>query len=235
MADFDREKFLAAEAAVALVDDGMTVGLGTGSTAAHVVKLLGVRMRAGLKIRAIPTSIRTGQLAVREGIPLIGFTDTTSLDITIDGADEIDPALQLIKGGGGALLRERIVASASARFVVVGDSSKRVPVLGHFPLPVEVLQFAWPLVEKELNALGGNPVLRRDAQGVQALTDERNFILDCHFGRIEWPAELAASIRALPGVVDLGLFIDYPDTVIIGTGDTVARVEVQRTRPRRSP
>jgi ribose 5-phosphate isomerase A len=235
MADLDREKFLAAQAAVELVEDGMTVGLGTGSTAAHVVKLLGVSLRGGLRIRAVPTSVRTGQLAVREGIPLVSFTEVASLDLAIDGADEVDSEFQLIKGGGGALLRERIVASASKRFVVIVDSTKRVPVLGRFPLPVEVLQFAWPLVEKNLAALGGKPRLRKDAQGAPMLTDERNFILDCHFGQITRPAELAASIRALPGVVDQGLFIDYPDTVIIGSGEAVEHVQVPRPARRRSP
>jgi ribose 5-phosphate isomerase A len=235
MADLDREKFLAAQAAVALVTDGMSVGLGTGSSAAHAVKLLGERVRAGLKIRGIPTSSRTRELAQQVGIPLVTFSDTTALDLTIDGADEIDPAFQLIKGGGGALLHERIVAAASGRFVVISDSTKRVPHLGRFPVPVEVLQFASPLVAKELGKLGVTPALRKDAKGAPYLTDEHNHILDCPFGRIDRPAEIAAAIRAMPGVVDVGLFINYPDVVFIGEGERAVRLDVPRSGPRRSP
>ena len=235
MATPDDEKLLAAQAASELIQDGMTVGLGTGSTAAHLVKLLGDRVRQGLRIRAIPTSIKTQKLAESAGIPLINFEQTTKLDLTIDGADEVDPFFQIIKGGGGALLRERIVASASDRFVVVADSSKRVEVLGKFPLPVEVLKFAWPVVARSLEALGPKVALRRDAVGAPYETDERNYILDCHFERIAHPADLAAAIRAMPGVVDQGLFIDYPDVVIFGVGQAVVRHEVPRAHPRRSP
>jgi ribose 5-phosphate isomerase A len=235
MANLEHEKFLSAQAAAELVRDGMIVGLGTGSTAAHVVKILGDKQRQGLKFRAIPTSKKTRQLAIAEGIQLIGFEDTTRLDITIDGADEIDDAFQIVKGGGGALLHERIVASASDLFVVVGDSTKRVPVLGKFPLPVEVVPFAWAFVASRIEKLGAKPVLRRDKQGEPALTDEENFIIDCHFGRIEKPAELAATVRAMPGVVDQGLFINYPDVVILGVGEGVQRFDVKRTTPRLSP
>jgi len=235
MADLIEEKRLAAYAAAELVQDGMTIGLGTGSTAAHVVERLGERVRGGLNFRAIPTSIKTRRLAEQVGIRIIGFDEASSLDLTIDGADEIDPAFQIIKGGGGALLHERVVAFASAKFVVIADSSKRVPVLGKFPLPVEVLQFASPLVAKRMEALGAKAVLRRDGQGSPTLTDEKNFILDCHFGRIEQPATLAAAIRAIPGVVDQGLFIDYPDVVFFGVGGSVERHDVARHKPRSSP
>jgi ribose 5-phosphate isomerase A len=235
MATPDSEKRRAAQAALELVQDGMTLGLGTGSTATHFVELLAERMRQGLKVRGIPTSDKTRQLAQRLGVPLITFDDTTTLDLAIDGADEVDASFQIIKGGGGALLRERIVASASKLFVVLADASKKVPVLGAFPLPVEVVPMAWPLLAKRLEALGCRPTLRRSPKGEPTPTDEGHYILDCAFGRIEQPAALATEISALPGVVDVGLFINYPDIVIFGVGDAVERHDIVRIGPRRSP
>src|SRR5579863_6172872 len=161
----DQEKEVAARASLRFVQEGNIVGLGTGSTAAHAVRLLGERVRAGLKIRGIPTSTQTRTLALAAGIPLTTLDDFQQIDVTIDGADEFDPRLNLIKGGGGAMLREKIVASASKKMVVVTDSSKQVAALGKFPLPVEVIGFAEPLVAKRITDLGARVVRRLDAAG----------------------------------------------------------------------
>jgi len=174
----------AARASLRFVRDGMTLGLGTGSTAAHVVRFLGEQVRAGLKIRGIPTSVHTGELAVSLGIPLTTLEECQQIDVDIDGADEFDPQLHLIKGGGGALLREKIIASASRQVVIIADSSKQVAVLGKFPLPVEVIPFAQPLVAKRITALGALVKLRKDAKGNTFITDEGHHILDCSFGQI---------------------------------------------------
>src|SRR5271170_2269730 len=179
----DLEKAAAARASLRFVRDGMTLGLGTGSTAAHVVRFLGEQVRAGLRIRGIPTSVRSGELAASLGIPLTTLDECQEIAVTVDGADEVDPQLRLIKGGGGALLREKIVASATKQLVIVADESKRVPVLGKFPLPVEVIKFAQALAAKEIAALGAKVILRRNADGKAYLTDENNYILDCHFGQ----------------------------------------------------
>jgi ribose 5-phosphate isomerase A len=225
MADLDREKTVAAAAAVALVQDGMRVGLGTGSTAAIAVKLLGERVRGGLRITGIPTSERTRELATQLGIPLTDFTKTQELDIAIDGADEADRRLRLIKGGGGALLREKIVASTAKRFVVIADSSKLVERLGKFPLPVEVVKFAAPLVAKKLAALGGAPTLRTLPTGAPFVTDEGNHILDARFGAIADPESVARALADTPGVVDHGLFLGMTHTLVVGRGDRAEVIE----------
>jgi ribose 5-phosphate isomerase A len=222
----DREKEAAARASLRFVRDGDIVGLGTGSTAAYAVRFLGERVQAGLKIRGIPTSIHTAELAESLGIPLTTLDEVQQIDVTIDGADELDANLQLIKGGGGALLREKIVASASLKEVIIADSSKQVAVLGKFPVPVEVIKFAEALVTKRIVALGATVKTRTDSSGEKFVTDEGNHILDCSFGKIPDPPTLAGKLERIPGVVEHGLFIGMASVVLIGKGDQV--LELQR-------
>ena len=217
---------MAARASVEFVRDGDVVGLGTGSTASIAIELLGEKVKAGLRIVGIPTSQRTKQLAERLGIPLTTLDEVQGIDVDIDGADEIDLQLRLIKGGGGALLREKIVASASRTFVVIADSSKQVPTLGNFPLPVEVIPFAQTLVKRQLEALGANVSLRTYAYGNPFTTDEGHHILDCHFGAIADPEALALELNKMPGIVEHGLFINMASVVLIGKRDEV--VELRR-------
>ncbi|WP_371054775.1 MULTISPECIES: ribose-5-phosphate isomerase RpiA [unclassified Rhodosalinus] len=232
LSPIDKAKFAAARRAAELVEDGMRVGLGTGSTAAWLVRCLGDAMREdGLRIRGVPTSTRTAELARQAGIPVIGLDEARWLDITIDGADEFDGDLNLIKGGGGALLHEKVVATASDRMVVIADIGKEVETLGAFPLPVEVIPFAWQttraLVEETLismDVLGRDVSLRMDGEAA-FVTDEGNHILDLHLKRIGEPRQLAMVLNQIPGVVENGLFIDICDTVVIGFGD--GRVEVR--------
>ena len=217
----ETEKELAGRAAAALVHDGDVVGLGTGSTAYFAVVALGERVRAGLKIMGIPTSIATADLAKKVGVPLTTLDEHPEIDITIDGADEIDPHLNLIKGGGGALLREKVVASASKKMVVISDSSKLVPVLGKFPLPVEIVSFARTVVENKIKSLGAAVKLRTRSDGSLYLTDNGNPILDCSFGKIEDPAALARTLSDTPGVVEHGLFIGLAKVALLGAGNAV--------------
>ena len=222
----DRAKFAAAYRAAAFVEDGMRVGLGTGSTAAWMVRRLGERIRdEGLRITGVPTSDRTAELARGCGIPVVALEDAGWLDVTIDGADEADENLDLIKGGGGALLREKIVAAASDLFVVIADSSKRVEALGDFPLPVEVTPFGWQVTQTMVEeALEGQDVdarivtLRR-VRGAPFRTDGGNVILDLALARIGHPHELSGSLLRLPGVVETGLFLDMADILVTGRDD----------------
>lgn len=221
--DREQEKRIAAQAAAELVENGMDIGLGTGSTVRCLIEILGDRCRAGLRIRAVPTSRRTQRLASDLGIPVSDLFECPRLKLTIDGADEIDLQLQLIKGGGGALLREKIVASASERFIVIADAGKRVPVLGAFPLPVEVIPFALPVVANRLLDLGAEVTIRQDGE-VPFTTVEGNRLLDCRFVRIEDPRSLALRLSQIPGIVEHGLFVDMTDTAFIGSGDDVTRL-----------
>jgi ribose 5-phosphate isomerase A len=215
----DAEKQAAAQASIRFVQDGNIVGLGTGSTAAYAVRFLAERVRSGLKIRGIPTSNETHELSVSLGIPLVTLDEFQSIDVTIDGADEIDPQLQIIKGGGAAFLREKIIASASRQLVIIADSTKLVPVLGKVPLPVEVIPFAQALVSLEIAALGATVSIRRDSSGKPWKTDEGHHILDCYFGRISDPTGLARRLEEIPGVVEHGLFLHMADVVLVG-GDS---------------
>lgn len=220
----ENEKELAARAAVAYVDDGNIVGLGTGSTAAFAVRFLAERVQAGLRILGIPTSKATHDLAVSLRIPLTTLDEHQEIDVAIDGADEIDPQLQLIKGGGGAFLREKIVESAARRLVIIADSSKQVAMLGNAPVPVEVIPFAWVLVAKRVEALGASIKLRTDSQGKPYITDEGHNILDCHFGQIPDPATLGVKLEDIPGVVEHGLFVGMATIALIGKGSTIVEL-----------
>jgi len=220
----ENEKEAAGRAAASLVNDGDVVGLGTGSTAYFTVIALGERVKAGLKIIGIPTSVKTADLARAVGIPLTTLDEHPEIDITIDGADEADPQLRLLKGGGGALLREKVVASASKKMVVIADSAKMVPVLGKFPLPVEIIAFARAVVEKKIAALGGSPKLRTKPDGTPYITDNGNQILDCSFGKIVDPPALALILSNTPGIVEHGLFIGLASVALVGRGDRVEEV-----------
>jgi ribose 5-phosphate isomerase A len=226
----EKEKEAAGRAAAELVRDGDVVGLGTGSTAYFAVVALGERVKAGLKITGIPTSLQTADLARAVGIPLTTLDEHPEIDITIDGADEIDAKLNLIKGGGGALLREKVVASSSKKMVVVADSGKVVSVLGKFPLPVEIISFARAVVEKKVAALGGSPKLRKGRDGSPYATDNGNQILDCSFGKIEDPAKLARELSGIPGIVEHGLFIGLAKLVIVGRGNSVEKIQTKPAR-----
>lgn len=207
-----------------LIDSGQIVGLGSGSTASHAVRFLAERVRAGLKIVGIPTSQRTKALAEQLGIPLATLDDHPRIDIDIDGADEIDPQLNLIKGGGGAFLREKVIASVSRRFVVIGDSEKQVRHLGKFPLPVEVIAFAQSLIKPQIEALGAQVKLREYAYGNPYVTDEGHHVLDCTFGEIADPPALAEKIRRIPGVVEHGLFIGMAEMAIVGKNGEIVQL-----------
>jgi ribose 5-phosphate isomerase A len=227
----DLWKQQAAERAVMLLEDGMTLGLGTGSTAARFVDLVGSRIRDGLRLRCVATSEATRAQAERLGITLITLDEQPFLDLTIDGADELDGELRLIKGGGGALLREKIVATASARMVVVADHSKQVAMLGRFPLPVEVARFGLAATRGMIQVLAsdvgceGEIELRTGTDGRPFVTDGGNFILDCAFGRIEEPEALDEALKLVPGVVESGLFLGIADAAIVAGPDGVVVLE----------
>ena len=221
------EKQRAAEAAVEYVKDGMIVGLGTGSTTEFAVKKLGEMVREGLAIRGIPTSDVTKKLAEDEGIPLMDFYETMYIDLTIDGADEIDTDLNMIKGGGAALLREKIVASASREEIIIVSGQKYVKQLGEFPLPVEVIPFGWQVIFNQLETLGGSPDLRLQ-QRQPLRTDQGNFIIDCRFRQIIDAAQLEQRLNMLPGVVENGLFIGLCSRMILADGEKVIVKELKK-------
>jgi ribose 5-phosphate isomerase A len=230
----EKEKELAGRAAAKLVRDGDVVGLGTGSTAYFAVVALGERVKAGLKIVGIPTSIATENLARKLGIPLTTLDEHPEIDITIDGADEVDPHLNLIKGGGGALLREKVVASVTKKMVVVSDSTKVVRTLGKFPLPVEIIPFARPVVERKLTRLGALPKLRSKSDGQPYITDNGNNILDASFGKISDPPAVARDLSNTPGVVEHGLFIGFAKLALIGQNDGVKEMQKKSSRRMRT-
>lgn len=221
-------KRIAAERAADYIQDGMVVGLGTGSTAYWVIQRIGQRVQEGLRIRAIATSNASEHQAKELGIPLISFADVQEIDLTIDGADEVDPNFQLIKGGGGALLREKIVASSSRKFIVIVDDSKLVERLGRFPLPIEIVRFGYEATIHKLRELGCEPVLR-EVEGKAYITDNGNYIVDAYFGSIADPKELESKLNMIPGVVENGLFVDMADRVIAGKRDG-GILELERQR-----
>ena len=232
LSPIDKAKFAAAKRAVDFIEDGMRVGLGTGSTAAWMVRCLGELVREeGLKVTGVPTSTRTADLARQVGIEVVTLDQAKWLDLTIDGADEFDDDLCLIKGGGGALLQEKIVATASDRMIVIADAAKHVGQLGAFPLPVEVIPFGWQtskaLIEEtlvSLDVLGRDVTLRMNGDA-PFVTDEQNYIVDLHLGRIGNARQLAIVLNQIPGVVENGLFLDICDIVVVGHGN--GRVEVR--------
>ena len=220
----DEAKALVGKRAAEMVEDGMRVGLGTGTTSVMFIKALGERVKAGLKIRCVASSDSSTALGRSLGMEVVTLEELPELDLYVDGADEVavEPGagLYLIKGGGAALLREKIVASAADKFVCVVDESKIVKKLGKFPLPVEIIKMARPLVEPRLAELGLNPKLRMKKDGAAAgaapvLTDENNWILDCYCGVIENPEETAAEIRSIIGVVEHGLFLDMAEMALV--------------------
>jgi ribose 5-phosphate isomerase A len=228
----DRAKQAAARRAVDFIEDGMRLGLGTGSTAAWMVQCLGERIaQQGLKVTGVPTSSRTAELAQKLGIPLVDLDDAGGLDLTIDGTDECDPMFNLIKGGGGALLREKMVAAASDRMIVIADAAKQVDILGTFPLPVEVIPFGWKTTRDLITTaladahLGGQHISLRMNDDQAFRTDENNYILDLHLKQIDDAANLSLALNQIPGVVENGLFLDMCDMVIIGHGDGSANIK----------
>lgn len=229
----DAAKRAAAVRALDFVEDGMVLGLGTGSTAALMVEALADRVATGLRVAGVPTSRRTEEQARALGVPLTTLEETPRLDLTIDGADEVDPARRLIKGGGGALLREKIVAAASARMVVITEGGrKEVATLGAFPLPVEVVRFGLGATRAAVADLlaradvDGQAVTLRGGAAAPYVTDEGHYILDLALGRIGDPEALDTGLRAIPGVVETGLFLGLCDTVVVGERDGTARVIV---------
>lgn len=220
MALIDDDKKAAAVAAVAEIRDGMLVGLGTGSTAAFAIRALGERVAAGLDIRAVVTSEASGKLARELGIEILNFATIAAVDLTIDGADEIDSRCFAIKGAGGAMLREKIVAAASARMIVIADGSKSVDRIGAAKLPVEVLPFARAYVMRVLTDMGVAPTVRDNYR-----TDQGNLVVDCHFATLEDPRATAATVAAIPGILGHGLFLDEVDAAYIATNGVVTRLE----------
>ena len=227
----DDLKRQAARAALAEIRPGMRVGLGTGSTARHLVDLVGERVRDGLEIICVPTSEATAAQAVSLGIPLTTLEETPELDLTIDGADELDPRLRLIKGAGGALLREKIVAAASTRMVVIADASKLVTTLGKFPLSIEVNRFGLRVTTREVEQVAvrhgaeGGVKLRLTASGEPAVTDGGHLLLDAFFGRISNPEALSADLHEVPGVVEHGLFLKLCQRAYVAGPDGVETID----------
>lgn len=221
MTDLDHEKELAALEAVKYIKNGMTIGLGTGSTAQFMVKALGQRVLGGLKILGIPSSEATRQLAIGHGIPLIALENVNKIDITIDGTDEFDPHLQLIKGGGGALLHEKILAHNSDLYIIIADSKKEVKSLGAFKLPVETIPFATHTIIDTLTDMNFRPILRKN-EGTVFVTEEGNYIIDLDIHHITDLAELESNLKQIPGIVETGLFLNMADLIIMGKeGNTV--------------
>jgi len=223
----EEEKKAAAHASLRFLKDGQIVGIGTGSTVEYFIAMLGERVKKGLKVRGIPTSERSRQHAAKLGIALTTLDECPQIDVTVDGADEVDPQLRLIKGGGGALLREKIVASASKRLVIIADSSKQVPALGKFALPVEVIKFAQAVVAGKIEKLGATVSLRRGPDGDPFLTDEDNHILDCHFGQIAHPDRLARELSEMPGIVEHGLFIGMASIVLVAKDNQIVELKAE--------
>lgn len=219
--DLEREKRLASETVARWIPDGARIGIGSGTTAAHFIRALGARVRdEGLRVSGIATSIASEELARSAGIPLLQPASGLRLDFTVDGADEITPELHLIKGGGGKLFREKVIATASRFLVVVADSTKPVPVLGRMPLPVEVVPFSAPWVADRIATLGGSPV-RRERNSEPYLTDQDNWILDCHFGAIADPVGLDRELKSIAGVLEHGLFLGLAKLAVVAAGERV--------------
>jgi ribose 5-phosphate isomerase A len=225
--NLDHLKKAAALKAVEFIRDGMVVGLGTGSTAKHLLMALGDQVRAGKKLRGVPTSQETASLARESGIPLIDTDDRWEVDVAIDGADQVDRAFNLIKGGGGALLKEKIVAASAKQFIVMVDYTKQVSMLGgSFPLPIEVIPFGWGCTAREIEALTESRVVLRERNGVPFKTEAGHFIVDVHIDRIDQPGKLETALNLIPGVVETGLFVGRTSLLIVGTPQGVHTLHV---------
>ncbi|BFU95075.1 MAG: Ribose-5-phosphate isomerase A [Nitrospira sp.] len=219
----------AALKALDYVKDGMVVGLGTGSTAKEFVIALGAKAASGMKLRAVPTSRETAVLADRSGITLLDENDHWPIDVAVDGADQVDPSFNLIKGGGGALLKEKIVAALAKQFIVLIDYTKRVPVLGKtFPLPIEIVPFGWHNTARTIEALTRSRVILREQAGSPFRTESGNLIVDVHMAQIDDPRDLEAALHCIPGIVDTGLFVDRTDVLIVGTPQGVETYHATR-------
>jgi ribose 5-phosphate isomerase A len=216
------------EYAATFVQPGTVIGIGTGTTAYWMIMTLGRQVKQGFVLTAVPTSRQTEQLAREQGIPLTTLNDVDRLALTIDGADEVDPALQLIKGGGGALLQEKMVAAASERMLVIADEQKMVSRLGKFPLPVEVIPFGWKQVQRKIAALGCPQSVLRLKDGQPLITDNGHFILDAHFGEIDDAHALGEALHDIPGVVEHGLFIGLATEILVGYADGSVK-EIRRS------
>lgn len=216
--DLDRLKKAAALEAVEFVRDGMIVGLGTGSTAKHMIVALGEKVRAGMRLRGVPTSHETAALAKEAGIILIDADNRWKIDVAIDGADQVDPGLNLIKGGGGALLKEKIVAASAEQFIVMVDYTKQVPVLGgSFALPIEIIPFGWGSTAREIESLTKSRVVLREKNGSPFRTEAGNLIVDVHIARIHHPNDLEIALNQIPGIVETGLFVGRTSMLIVGS------------------
>lgn len=219
----EEEKRNAAKRAIDYIPSNSIIGLGSGSTANFAITFIGQAIREGRikDIKAVSSSFKSEQLAKKEGIPLIDINAVMSIDVTLDGADEFDPYFNLIKGGGGALVREKIIASISQQFIVMVDAQKQVPFLGNFPLPIEVMKFSAHPILYKLEKLNLYPILRLNEHGAPFLSDNNNFIIDLHLSKINNPVELSQQLQAIPGIIDHGLFINYADIVIMGKDEQV--------------
>jgi ribose 5-phosphate isomerase A len=227
--DLDHFKQAAALKAIEFVRDGMVVGLGTGSTAKHMVVALGEKIRAGMSLRGVPTSQETAALAKQAGIPLVDTEDRWEVDVAIDGADQVDPDFNLIKGGGGALLKEKIVAASAKQFIVMIDHTKQVPVLGgSFPLPIEIIPFGWDGTARGIETLTKGRVVLRERNGAPFKTEAGHFIVDAHIDRIDRPGELESALNLIPGVVETGLFVGRTNILVVGTPHGVHTIHVPR-------
>lgn len=227
--DLESLKKSAALKAIEFVRDGMVVGLGTGSTAKHLILALGEMVRAGMKLRGVPTSQETAKLARDVGIALIDIDNRWEIDVAIDGADQVDPQFNLIKGGGGALLKEKIVAGSAKQFIVMVDHTKQVSVLGgSFPLPIEIIPFGWGSTAREIETLTKSRVVLRVRNGAPFKTEAGHLIVDVHLDRIEQPADLETALNLIPGVVETGLFVGRTNVLIVGTPQGVQILHASR-------
>ncbi|MEP6958330.1 MAG: ribose-5-phosphate isomerase RpiA [Nitrospirota bacterium] len=228
--DLESLKKAAAIKAVEFVRDGMVVGLGTGSTAKHAIFALGEKVREGITLLGVPTSEETATLARQQGITLIEADNAWVIDVAIDGADQVDPCFNLIKGGGGALLKEKIVAASAKQFIVLVDHTKRVPVLGgSFPLPIEVIPFGWGNTARAIEAVTQSRVVLRERNGSPFHTEAGHLIVDVHLSRIDSPRELEIALKMIPGVVETGLFVGRTNLLIVGTPNGVETHPAKRT------
>lgn len=227
----DQIKQRVGEAGAELLKQNMIIGIGSGSTVFHFIQALGKKVKNGFACTAVPTSLQTRSLALQQGIPVAELNDVSSIDLTIDGADEVDPQLQLIKGGGGFLLQEKMVAAASTQLVVIADNSKLKPQLGNFPLPVEVIPYGWKQVQDKIEHLHKVRSVLRMKNDQPYLTEHGHYILDSHFQKIGDPIALQISLHFIPGVVETGLFIDMCEKALIGYPDgSIREITAERRK-----